>query len=162
MTLRLDAVSPVIRRRHIHTFIAATCFMSAMSLSTTPASAHTNYMITSGPCQYDCAIVVMQVKGAKIRYKQSTSQAGGTSSIGWMTRHGDQVTGHTGGDCTKSVETIRVAGRGATTHFTGMRIVSKAGARDFARRHPDPALGIPSWRWQSLKTWKANYKRLCG
>lgn len=162
MTFRLGAVSPPIRRRHIHAFIGAVCLVLAASLSTGPASAHTNYMITSGPCQYDCAIVVMQVKGAKIRYKMAMSQAGGTSSIGWMKRRGNQVTGQTGGDCVKGVATKPVAGRGSNTHFTGMRIVSKAGARAFARRHPDPALGIPSWRWQSPRKWKANYQRFCG
>lgn len=125
------------------------------------ADGHTIYMVSSEPCAYQCAVVVMQVKGKKLRFKYSQMQAGGVQSIGWMRRRGDSVTGQVGGDCYKHVDTRSVAGRGRHTHFLGMVVTSAAEAKVFARRNCDLECGIPHWPWTSPKRWRAEYARLC-
>jgi hypothetical protein len=131
----------------------------------TPVSAdtHTIYMTSKNSCQYDCAIVVMQTKGNKVRFKMSMDQAGGISSVGWMRRRGNTVKGLVGGfECYKPTkETRRVSGRGSRTHFTGMRVTSRAKARAFGKRHCGVTCGIPEWQWKSMKQWRADYAKFC-
>lgn len=150
--------------RRWHGSVGAAVLVLTLSFGVMPASAggHTIVMTTSDSCRYDCTIVVMQVKGSKVRFKNRYAQSGGIYSIGWMTRQGNQVKGLVGyGDCGKHTETRTVVGRGDSTHFTGMHVTSKGQARAFARRHPNLGLGIPTWPWTSLKRWKAGYKKFC-
>ena len=137
--------------------------IAALSLAT-PASAetHTIYMTSSESCVYDCAITVRQVKGKKVRFKESYAQSGGGGSIGWMTRRGRTITGWSGGECQKDWTSMAVVGRGERTRFPEMKVSSKAQAKAFAVRHPNLGLAIPTWPWYSLSEWKANYARFCG
>ncbi len=125
------------------------------------ADGHTTYMVNGDDCQYDCAVIALQAKGDRVRFKMSMMQAGGVGSVGWMRRHGDWVTGQVGGTCSKGPQSKQVAGRGASTHFVGWQVVSKAQARRFARLHCGPECGIPEWPWVSKSDWVANYDRYC-
>ncbi len=141
-------------------FSATVALMGAM----TPAAAgtHTVYMTSSDTCVYDCVVAVMQVKGDKVRYKIAHAMADGISSIGWMTRTGNRVTGVAGSDCSKSRVSRVVAGRGANTHFEGMQVTSRKVAETFESRHPHLGLTLPTWPWVTPKQWRANYQRYCG
>ena len=150
------------RRGHLAWAMAVTWGVLILAA---PASAdtHTIYMTSKDSCQYDCAIVVMQAKGNKVRFKMSMDQANGVSSVGWMRRHRDTVKGLVGGfECsTPTRETRRVEGRGSRTRFVDMQVTSRAQARAFGKRHCDLRCRIPDWPWKSMKQWKADYRKFC-
>ncbi len=145
------------KRRSGLLVLAALVSLSGLTATPALAGPQSIYMTSNSCPNATCAaIVVMQVRGDRIRYQMSMAQAGGTGSIGWMQRHDNAVTGLVGGDCSASRETKTVIGRGSRTHFAGMRLVTRTGAEAFARRR---GVTMPDWPWLSRKEWKRNQER---
>lgn len=147
-------------RRFLATFAMA---VSLVGISPAHADTHTVYMTSEESCQYNCAIVVMQVRGDRVRYKMSVAQANGISSIGWMRRHGHTISGLTSGfECDKPTrQRLKVAGKGRRTHFVDMQVRTREAARKFARRHCGLECGLPEWPWKTMDQWRADYAKFC-
>lgn len=141
--------------------LAVSVMLAAAQPAIASADSNTHYMVTRAACSFDCTVVVMQVKGSKLRFKMAAAQSGGIGSIGWMMRSGDKATGMVGGDCSMSRQTRSVVGSGARTRFPGMRIVTRAQAQQFAYTYRDMGVMLPDWPWQSRRDWEAAYERMC-
>ena len=146
-------------------FVVALAVTMGLASVAVPASAdtHTIYMTSQDSCRYDCAIVVMQVRGDKVRFKMSMDQANGVGSIGWMRRKGDTLSGLTSGsECSKPTkQRMQVAGKGPRTHFVDMQVTTRDAARAFGKRHCGLSCGVPNWPWKSMKDWRADYEKFC-